>query len=123
MVGFIGYFHCFFCNLQRFKGIDHYREFMGFNLAYTSLYSTRVRPSRGCTQTARAGVRPTWRPSDSGSVSRGWKASPSQTGFMADFDTPRIATSGAFFGTSIQFTGAAGNPPLNCVHVFPSSRE
>ena len=34
-----------------------------------------------------------------------------------------IATSGAFFGTSIQFTGAAGRPSLNCVQVRAVVRE
>jgi hypothetical protein len=34
-----------------------------------------------------------------------------------------MTTSCACFGTTIQVTGAAGSPSLNCVQVLPSSSE
>ena len=54
---------------------------------------------------------------DSGTISRGTNCAPSQTGFIADFDTPRIATWG---GLTIGVKNVPPMPPSDeIVNVAP----
>src|SRR3546814_9282256 len=54
--------------------------------------------------------------SDSGSISRVLNFSPFQTGFIADFDTPRIATSGAL---TIGVNDVPPMPPSELIEKQP----